>query len=564
MYEEGNKNLSFNWSSLIIKLVILAAIVFLAGWIFVRVTNNSGSSTSSNSLAMDNNEYITDITAMKSAAFEYYTSSKLPEKVGGTDRLTLTQMINQKLLIDFTDDGKTCDTDSSYIQTTKTADGNYALKVSLTCGEKSDFIITTIESNEYNNATNTDVVVDDNNTTTTTDSSSNNSSSSNTSSNSSSNSSTSSSSSSSSSNSSSTYTKPSTTTQTVTTVVQTTVNIKFTCGSTNVCCNSCNTNNNNNSTNNSTEEQTYTLTIKYLYSDGTKAKDPYTGSYKKGDSYSITSPTISGYEADYSVVSGTMSGSDKTITVTYTKIAASTTRYYKLVKYSDWTEGYSSSSNAENKKVKETMYTYCKNEEKTYYTTGYVSDSTTLNYTYSYELQFLDLDPDEVSNVAVVNSSKSYFSSSLTDYKAYMNARGTLYMTGNTGKYDVSISNATSFRTSSLKSSNFTFGVSGVYYSGGVYRAKVTINYKNHSGVTGYYASNLGYNVYFVPLKFDVSYTDLDNCVKDTKDNQSNYSDYDVTNQTTEYVWYHRIVTYKWSTQKNLSGYEYTGEYEDR
>ena len=83
MYEEGNRHLSFNWGQLIIKLLILAAIVFLAGWIFIRVTNSSSNSIG-NTLASNDSDYINNISAMKTAAFEYFTSSKLPEKIGGT------------------------------------------------------------------------------------------------------------------------------------------------------------------------------------------------------------------------------------------------------------------------------------------------------------------------------------------------------------------------------------------------------------------------------------------------------------------------------------------------
>ena len=53
MYEDGKKSLSLNWGSLAIKLVILAVIVFIAGWIFVKVTGNS-STKSSNTLADSN------------------------------------------------------------------------------------------------------------------------------------------------------------------------------------------------------------------------------------------------------------------------------------------------------------------------------------------------------------------------------------------------------------------------------------------------------------------------------------------------------------------------------
>ena len=65
---------------------------------------------------MGDNEYITNINTMKDAAFEYFTVSKLPENIGGTAELTLGQMVNQKLLIDFTNDGDICDLDESYIE----------------------------------------------------------------------------------------------------------------------------------------------------------------------------------------------------------------------------------------------------------------------------------------------------------------------------------------------------------------------------------------------------------------------------------------------------------------
>ena len=236
MYEEGNRKLSFNWAGLAIKLVILAVVVFVVCLIVTRFTG--GKNNSSNSLAMGNTEYITNITAMKDAAFEYFTPSKLPENVGGTEKLTLSQMLNQKLLIDFTEDGDVCDINSSYVQTTKTADGNYALKVSLDCGEKSDFIVTTIEENTCtngtcNNTTNTDVVVDD------TPSDTNNDT--NTGSNNNSNTNTNTNTNTSSGSSTTTTTGGSTSTSgKVTTTVKTTVNIKISCSSVG-CCYNCNT-----------------------------------------------------------------------------------------------------------------------------------------------------------------------------------------------------------------------------------------------------------------------------------------------------------------------------------
>lgn len=170
MYEEGKKRLNINWGSLIIKLLILALVIFLACFIFSKITNHKKNNTN-NTVANNNNntttnttnDFTTNITTMKNVAFEYFTKSKLPEKVGSTEKLTLGEMLDKKLLIDFTDNGKVCSLDNSYIQATRTLEDNYALKVNLECGKKSDYILANIEkekicvNNSCNNNTNNTV-----------------------------------------------------------------------------------------------------------------------------------------------------------------------------------------------------------------------------------------------------------------------------------------------------------------------------------------------------------------------------------------------------------------------
>lgn len=78
---------------------------------------------------------------------------------------------------------------------------------------------------------------------------------------------------------------------------------------------------------------TYTLTIHYQTSAGVTLAPDYTGTYEAGASYSVTSPTVSGYEPLTAVVSGTIEH-DTERTVLYT--TASPTQYYTLtIKYQD-------------------------------------------------------------------------------------------------------------------------------------------------------------------------------------------------------------------------------------
>ena len=63
----------------------------------------------------------------------------------------------------------------------------------------------------------------------------------------------------------------------------------------------------------------YTLTVRYAMSDGSKAPETYTGSYAEGESYSVNSPSVSGYTPDVATVSGTMGTNNVDVTVTYKK-----------------------------------------------------------------------------------------------------------------------------------------------------------------------------------------------------------------------------------------------------
>ena len=78
----------------------------------------------------------------------------------------------------------------------------------------------------------------------------------------------------------------------------------------------------------------YTVTVQYVYADGTKAAEPYTGSYTYGSDYSIVSPTINSFVPNTATVSGTVDGNVE-ITVTYTSAEGLLTVYYL---YADGTE----------------------------------------------------------------------------------------------------------------------------------------------------------------------------------------------------------------------------------
>ena len=67
------------------------------------------------------------------------------------------------------------------------------------------------------------------------------------------------------------------------------------------------------------KKNVFNLTIHYVYAEGGTAAEDHTDSVTFNGTYSVTSPTINGYTADTTVVSGTMPAENVEVTVTYTK-----------------------------------------------------------------------------------------------------------------------------------------------------------------------------------------------------------------------------------------------------
>lgn len=63
--------------------------------------------------------------------------------------------------------------------------------------------------------------------------------------------------------------------------------------------------------------ESYTLTVNYVYADGTAAAASVVRNLRAGDAYALESPKLAGYAADTQVVSGTMPEENVTITITY-------------------------------------------------------------------------------------------------------------------------------------------------------------------------------------------------------------------------------------------------------
>ena len=157
MYEEKKKR-NINWKSLIIKILLLALIVFLIIWV-IQIN------TKRNNEQNDTKVFNQNIATMKESSESYYKSNKLPENIGDKDKITLEEMIDNNLLMEFTDkNGNFCDEKNSYAQVTKTKENVYQLKVLLSCDDNTDYLVKnlTIENNKIDNKENKNQTSEDN------------------------------------------------------------------------------------------------------------------------------------------------------------------------------------------------------------------------------------------------------------------------------------------------------------------------------------------------------------------------------------------------------------------
>ncbi len=137
MYEENNVtyHVGINWKDVLVKIILLILFILLLVWIFPRP----------NMSVFYDSVYRDNVNTMRESARNYYTIDRLPKSVGEQTSMTLKEMVDNHLLIRFTDkNGKTCDESTSKVEVTKSSDSEYTLKVVLNCGDTKDYILETI------------------------------------------------------------------------------------------------------------------------------------------------------------------------------------------------------------------------------------------------------------------------------------------------------------------------------------------------------------------------------------------------------------------------------------
>ena len=162
MYEERRE--SFSVRDLILQVLFIVLFVFILIWLFPTksymknyIDNNvDGNNTvvqggyDLDQLAVLYNQiFANNIATMKEAAISYYTTDRLPAKVGDTEKMTLQQMYDKHLVLTLKDkNNNACDATKSYVSVTKYED-EYQMKVNLSCGSEEDYIIVYLGCYDY-------------------------------------------------------------------------------------------------------------------------------------------------------------------------------------------------------------------------------------------------------------------------------------------------------------------------------------------------------------------------------------------------------------------------------
>ncbi len=128
MYNESS---GFSIRSFMIKAILVVLFVFLLMWLIPFP----------NMKPVYDGIFADNLNTMKMAAKNYYTVDRMPKNNDETVKITLKEMLTNKLLLPINDsEGKECDENTSYVEVMKT-EKEYVIKTSLTCGKKTDYVV---------------------------------------------------------------------------------------------------------------------------------------------------------------------------------------------------------------------------------------------------------------------------------------------------------------------------------------------------------------------------------------------------------------------------------------
>ena len=143
VYSEQYNHRGFSIRDILLRLILiivlgLSFVILLPKIIKTDViTNNDSSGVVLSSVTSQ--IQIDNLEKLKKAAISYYTEETLPKKVGDSQTMTLSEMIEEKKVVTFMDmNNQSFDNENSYVKITKLEEG-YLLKVNLKDEDHDDY-----------------------------------------------------------------------------------------------------------------------------------------------------------------------------------------------------------------------------------------------------------------------------------------------------------------------------------------------------------------------------------------------------------------------------------------
>lgn len=145
--EDENKKFSF--TNLLIKAIIVIIFILFTAWLISLSHKGINNSLD----VLTDQIFAENLAKMKEVGKEYFTTERLPQKVGEVKTLTLAKMYDSKYILELKDKyGNYCSAANSYVSVEK-FDNEYQMKVYLECGDHSDYIISIMGCYDYCSST---------------------------------------------------------------------------------------------------------------------------------------------------------------------------------------------------------------------------------------------------------------------------------------------------------------------------------------------------------------------------------------------------------------------------
>lgn len=135
----------FSWKGFLSRAALVVIFVLLLTWLLpmpnTKELENKVDNLSASVSVITDRIYNENINNMKDAAKDYFTIKRLPKNINEKVKITLKEMIDNKLILSVIDkNGKSCNYEDSYVEITR-LDKEYEMKTYLSCAGASDYIL---------------------------------------------------------------------------------------------------------------------------------------------------------------------------------------------------------------------------------------------------------------------------------------------------------------------------------------------------------------------------------------------------------------------------------------